>query len=196
MKVFIVYCHPSEDSFTKNMCDAFIKGITDSGNEYIISDLYKMGFKTDMTEAEYLRDANYRTTPEVAEDVRAEQEKINSADAIAFIYPVFWSEAPAKLVGWFDRVWTYGFAYGEKTMKMLDKAVILCSAGNSIERLEQFGILESMKKVMLGDRLFGRAKQTDFIVFDSTSRENELREKNWNANLQKAYEIGKGLFHN
>ena len=178
------------------MCDAFIKGITDSGNEYIISDLYKMGFKTDMTEEEYLRDANYRTTPDVAEDVRAEQEKINSADAIAFIYPVFWSEAPAKLVGWFDRVWTYGFAYGEKTMKMLDKAVILCSAGNFIERLEQFGILESMKKVMLGDRIFGRAKQTDFIAFDSTSRENELREKNWDANLQKAYEIGKGLFHN
>lgn len=44
MKVFIVYCHPSDNSFTKNMCDAFIKGITDSGNEYIISDLYKMGF--------------------------------------------------------------------------------------------------------------------------------------------------------
>ena len=109
---------------------------------------------------------------------------------------MFWTEAPAKLVGWFDRVWTYGFAYGEKTMKMLDKAVILCSAGNSIERLEQFGILESMKKVMLGDRLFGRARKTDFIVFDSTSRENELRVKNWDANLQKAYEIGKGLFHN
>ena len=32
MRVFIVYCHPSDDSFTKNMCDAFIKGITDSGN--------------------------------------------------------------------------------------------------------------------------------------------------------------------
>lgn len=33
-----------------------------------------------------------------------------------------------------------------------------------------------------------------FIVFDSTSRENELREKNWNMNLQKAYEKGKSLF--
>ncbi|MBR4403649.1 MAG: NAD(P)H-dependent oxidoreductase [Clostridiales bacterium] len=50
MKVFIVYCHPSEDSFTKNIRDAFIKGITDSGNEYIISDLYKMDFKADITE--------------------------------------------------------------------------------------------------------------------------------------------------
>ena len=178
MKIFIVYCHPSEDS----------------GNEYIISDLYKMGFQTDMTEEEYIRDANYRNTPNVAKDVLAEQEKINSSDAIAFIYPVFWTEAPAKLVGWFDRVWTYGFAYGEKTMKELDKAVILCSAGNSIELLEEYGLLDSMKRVMLGDRLFGRAKQMEFIVFDNTSRENELREKNWDANLQKAYEIGKGLF--
>ena len=195
MKVFIVYCHPSEDSFTKNMCDAFIKGITDSGNEYIISDLYKMGFQTDMTEEEYLRDANYRNTPDVAPDILAEQEKINSADAIVFIYPVFWTEAPAKLVGWFDRVWSYGFAYGEKTMKLLDKAVILCSAGNPIERLEEFGLLDSMKRVMLGDRLFGRAKQTEFIVFDNTSRENELREKNWDTNIQKVYELGKGFFN-
>ena len=194
MRVFIVYCHPSEDSFTKNMCDSFIKGVTDSGNEYIISDLYKMGFQTDMTEKEYLRDANYRNTPDVAEDVLLEQEKINSADAIAFIYPVFWTEAPAKLVGWFDRVWSYGFAYGEKTMKVLDKALIMCSAGNPIERLEEYGLLDSMKRVMLGDRLFGRAKQMEFIDFDNTSRENELREKNWDANLQKAYEIGKGLF--
>lgn len=194
MRVFVVYCHPSEDSFTKNMCHAFIRGIADSGNEYIISDLYKMGFQTDLMEEEYLRDANYRNTPNVAEDVLAEQEKINSADAIAFIYPVFWTEAPAKLVGWFDRVWSYGFAYGEKTMKVLDKAMILCSAGNPIERLEEFGLLDSMKRVMLGDRLFGRAKQMEFIVFDNTSRENALREKNWDVNLQKAYEIGKGLF--
>ena len=194
MKVFVVYCHPSENSFTKNMCDAFLRGVTDSGNEYILSDLYKMGFKTDMSEEEYLRDANYRDTPDVAEDVRAEQEKINSSDAIAFIYPVFWTEAPAKLVGWFGRVWSYGFAYGEKTMKLLDKAIILCSAGNPVERLRQFGLLDSMKRVMFGDRLFGRVKQTEFVVFDNTSRENELREKNWDANLQKAYEKGKTLF--
>ena len=194
MKVFVVYCHPSENSFTKNMCDAFLRGVTDSGNEYVLSDLYKMGFRTDMSEEEYLRDANYRDTPDVAEDVRAEQEKINSSDAIAFIYPVFWTEAPAKLVGWFDRVWSYGFAYGEKTMKLLDKAIILCSAGNPAERLRQFGLLDSMKRVMFGDRLFGRVKQTEFVVFDNTSRENELREKNWDANLQKAYEKGKTLF--
>ena len=79
MKVFVVYCHPSADSFTKHMCDAFIKGIADSGNEYILSDLYKMDFDPTMTEQEYLRDAYYRTTPDVSEDVLAEQKKINSS---------------------------------------------------------------------------------------------------------------------
>lgn len=195
MKAFIVYCHPSENSFTRNVRDSFIKGIVDSGNEYILSDLYKMNFKTDMTEEEYLRDACYQATPDPSDDVLAEQEKVNSADAIVFIYPVFWTEAPAKLVGWFDRVWTYGFAYGDsKTMKMLNKGLILCSAGNPLERLEQFGLLDSMRKVMLGDRLFGRVKQTEFVLFDNTSRENDLREKNWHQNLKKAYEKGKTLF--
>ena len=194
MKVFIVYCHPSEDSLTRHLRDAFIKGIADSGNEFVLSDLYAMGFKTDISEEEYLRDANYRNTPDVADDVKSEQEKINSADAIAFIYPVFWTEAPAKLVGWFDRVWTYGFAYGDKTMKMMKKAMILVSAGNPIERLESFGLLDSMKKVMFGDRLFGRAEKTEFVVFDSTSRENPLREANWDSNLEKAYEKGLTFF--
>ena len=195
MKAFIVYCHPSEDSFTSHVRDSFIKGIVDSGNEYILSDLYKMDFKSDMTEQEYLRDSNYRNTPDVAADILAEHEKISSADAIVFIYPVFWTEAPAKLVGWFDRVWSYGFAYGEnKKMKMLEKGLILCSAGNPLERLEQFGLLDSMKKVMLGDRLFNRVKQAELIVFDSTSRENPLREQNWDKNLEKAYEKGRTLF--
>ena len=130
----------------------------------------------------------------MAGDVIAEQEKINSSDAIVFIYPVFWTEAPAKLVGWFDRVWSYGFAYGEKTMKTLEKGLILCSAGNPLERLEEFGLLDSMKKVMLGDRLSDRVKQAEFVVFDSTSRENELRDANWDKHLNIAYEKGKNLF--
>ena len=194
MKALIVYCHPSEDSFTRQVRDAFIKGITDSGNEYILSDLYAMDFKTDMSEKEYIRDAHYRNTDDLAEDVLAEQEKVNAADAIVLIYPVFWTEAPAKLVGWFDRVWSYGFAYGDRRMKMLDKGLILCTAGNTRDRLEKFGLLESMRKVMFGDRLFSRIRQQEFVVFDGMTRECELREKNRAMNLETAYQKGKELF--
>lgn len=194
MKVFIVYCHPSEDSFTRHVRDAFIRGIVDAGHEYVLSDLYAMGFRTDMSEQEYLRDANYTTEPPLAADVLAEQEKVNAADAVAFIYPVFWTEAPAKLVGWFDRVWTYGFAYGERTMKTLDKALFLVTAGNKMERLVQFGLLDSMKKVMLGDRLFNRVRTSDFVVFDGMTKKLESRLEHWDTNLQTAYEKGRDLF--
>ena len=51
-----------------------------------------------------------------------------------------------------------------------------------------------MKKVMLGDRLFDRVRQAEFIVFDNTSREFGLREENWDRNLERAYEEGKNLF--
>lgn len=194
MKVFIVYCHPSEDSFTRHVRDAFIRGVVDAGHEYVLSDLYAMGFRTDMSEQEYLRDANYTTEPPLAADVLAEQAKINGADALAFIYPVFWTEAPAKLVGWFDRVWTYGFAYGERTMKTLDKALFLVTAGNKMERLVQFGLLDSMKKVMLGDRLFNRVRTSDFVVFDGMTKKLDSRQENWDANLQTAYRKGRELF--
>ena len=194
MKVFIVYCHPSEDSFTRHVRDAFIKGIVDSGQKYVLSDLYKMNFQTDMTESEYLRDAYYNEQPKLAEDVLAEQAKINSSDAIVFIYPVFWTEAPAKLVGWFDRVWTFGFAYGTKRMKLLDKALILATTGNTKKHLEDYRLLYSMKKVMLEDRLFEKVKQSDFVVFDGMSRELESRKANWEKYLEEAYNQGKDFF--
>src|SRR5574344_540879 len=196
MRAFIIYCHPSEDSFTRNVRDRFIKGIVDSGNTYILSDLYKMNFKTDMSEKEYLRDSHYEDTTDIADDVIEEQNKINESDALVFIYPVFWTEAPAKLVGWFDRVWTYGFAYGQKRLKMLEKGIILCTAGNTKDKLDKFGLLASMKKVMLGDRLFNRVKRTDFVVLDRMTRASNAREANWKKYLEVAYEKGRTLFIN
>ena len=193
MNVFIVYAHPSEKSFTYQIKNAFITGLEKAGHSYAVSDLYKMRFATDMTEAEYLRESSYNEDLPVPEDVLAEQEQINKCDGICFIYPVFWTEAPAKLVGWFDRVWTYGFAYGKnkKTMKMLEKALIICVAGHSQETLEDYGHLEAMRTVMLKDRLFDRAKHKEFIVFDSmTNFDEEVRKNYWNKHIAKAFEVG------
>lgn len=63
-----------------------------------------------------------------------------------------------------------------------------------MERLENFGILGSMKKVMIGDRFFGRAKESEFVVFPGMSRGLVSREQNFEKNLAAAYEKGKNLF--
>jgi NAD(P)H dehydrogenase (quinone) len=192
MKVFVVYCHPSEDSLTAALRDSFLRGLEDGGHSFVVSDLYRMNFKTDIDEDEYLREACYKRGDPVPEDVKTEQEKINAADAIAFIYPVFWSDAPAKLVGWFSRVWTFGFAYGEgRAMKQLEKALFLVSAGNTMDYFAETGILDAMKKVMLDDRIFDRAKRKEMFVFDGTSRETSRREEMREEFLAKAYRFGK-----
>ena len=196
MNVFIVYTHPSEDSFTRHARDSFIEGLKTAGHSYELSDLYKMSFQTDMSEAEYLRETNYNLQAPLTDDVIAEHHKINSSDAIAFIYPVFWTEAPAKLVGWFNRIWTYGFAYGHenRSMKQFEKALVMCIAGHSLYRLKEYGHYDAMKTVMLGDRIFDRAKSKEFIVLDAMSKYDvEAHEVNWDRNLKAAFNAGHTL---
>ena len=69
MKVLIIFCHPSKDSFTYEVKEAFIKGLESAGHSYEISDLYADGFNPVMSEQEYIREGFYNLDSPVAEDV-------------------------------------------------------------------------------------------------------------------------------
>jgi len=56
--------------------------------------------------------------------------------------------------------------------------------------LEELGLLGSMKKVMLGDRLYNRVKESDFVVFGGMSKALESRRTNWDKYLEIAYRKG------
>ena len=197
MNVLIVYCHPSKNSFTHTVKESYVQGLKDAGHQVVISDLYAGGFNPVMSEAEYIREGFYKLEEPVAEDVREEQKKINNADVIAFIYPDFWTASPAMLEGWFQRVWTYGFAYGNQpSMKTLNKAIFLITMGGSLKdeiRREQ---LQAMKTIMIGDRIRNRAKECEVHVFDEMTRgygNDENRERRTSEFSQKAYELGKNI---
>ena len=104
MKVLVVFCHPSKNSFTNTIKEAFINGLEAAGHSYEVSDLYADKFNPIMSEEEYIREGFYQLNKPIKDDVLKEQSKINSADAIAFIYPDFWTASPAMLEGWFQRV--------------------------------------------------------------------------------------------
>ena len=197
MKVLVVYCHPSKNSFTHMIKESFIRGLEDAGHSYEVSDLYAQGFNPVMSESEYIREGFYRLEDPVEKDILNEQAKINSADIVVFIYPDFWTASPAMLEGWFQRVWTYGFAYGDKpSMKTLEKAMFLITMGGSLKddiRLQQ---LEAMKTVMVGDRIRNRAKKCEVYAFDEMTRGygNDInREERIETFSQRAYDLAKGL---
>lgn len=85
---------------------------------------------------------------------------------------MFWTEAPAKLIGWFDCVWTYSFAYGERKIKKLKKAIFLVVAGHTLEHLKEYGHYDAMKTVILEDRIFDRAKSKVMIILYGTAKIN------------------------
>ena len=48
----------------------------------------------------------------IPKDVLEQQRKVSAAQALVFVSPVWFVGFPAILKGWFDRVFTLGFAFG------------------------------------------------------------------------------------
>ncbi|SEK48175.1 NAD(P)H dehydrogenase (quinone) [Aquimarina amphilecti] len=176
MNILIIYCHPSKNSYTYEILQQLKSNLKKEHIDFEIFDLYKMNFKTDMSEEEYRRESYANLDIPVAKDVLKEHQKINKADCIIFLYPVWWSDCPAKLKGWFDRVYSVGYAYGtdeikdkSKVMKKIPKGIVICTAGHSNAFLDEIGITKSMKNVMLDDRLGKRFNKKEMIVLGGTA---------------------------
>ncbi|KAF2078842.1 NAD(P)H-dependent oxidoreductase [Flavobacterium sharifuzzamanii] len=172
MNVLIVYAHPSKKSYTFQVLER-LKSVLGNENWHIeVSDLYGSNFISDMSEAEYEREGFVKTQLPIPQDVLNEQEKIEKADCIIFLYPVWWSDCPAKLKGWFDRVYSVGYAYGQnetsRKMKTIPYGLAICTAGHPNEFLLEIEMAQSMEKIMLEDRLGKRFTHKEMIILGGT----------------------------
>jgi NAD(P)H dehydrogenase (quinone) len=143
MNILIVYAHPAPDSFDCRMKDKAIEVLVGDGHQVQLSDLYAMGFKaesdagdfTDPIEpavcnfqSEQIHAAKNHT---FSPDILQEQQKILWSECIIFQFPMWWYSAPAILKGWFDRVLTYGFAYGQGHSLVGRRAILVVTTGGA-----------------------------------------------------------------
>ncbi|WP_349956381.1 NAD(P)H-dependent oxidoreductase [Rhizobium sp. ZPR3] len=110
MHALIVVAHPNPDSFSHSIAAEVAEGVTASGAAFEIADLAAEGFDPRFTAADIA--AHLREGPS-PEDVVAEQARIDRADALVLVYPVYWWSMPGLLKGWIDRVFSNGWAYDE-----------------------------------------------------------------------------------
>ncbi|MEV4641031.1 NAD(P)H-dependent oxidoreductase [Actinoplanes sp. NPDC049548] len=192
-QVHVVYAHPSDRSFTREVLDAFVGGLDDAGHSRTVSDLYAMQFRSELSADEYERESGHRPDARVPDDVAGEHARLDAAEVWAFVYPVWWADCPARLKGWFDRVWTAGFAYKPGTVRAARKAFVLCTAGYSIAELEESGCYQAMRTVMVTDRIGARARSSEFVVFGGSVQ----RDGAWAAvkaeHLAHAAELGRSI---
>jgi len=195
MHLYILFAHPAPESFCREVLKSFVRGLEDAGHSYEICDLYQVGFPSEMDCLQYAREVGGDTQALLPADVRDQHEKLALSNAVVFIYPVWWSDCPAKLKGWFDRVWAYGYAYfyekdgARKSLILPRRALVICSAGHTEEHLERTGIASSMRCIMLEDRLRNvgfddvRMEILGGMMPDDPTYRSE--------NLRRAYRLGK-----
>ena len=145
MKVLIVYAHPNSSSFNRAILEVVENGLKAAGHEIKLKDLYAEGFNP-LLGREDLAAENQRDLPA---DIQREQQTLLWAEGLVFIYPLWWFDRPAILKGWFDRVFTHGFAfrYADEGMEGLlnhGKALVVVTTGGSIEEFERIGAREHL----------------------------------------------------
>ncbi|EKM0377469.1 NAD(P)H-dependent oxidoreductase [Cronobacter turicensis] len=112
MHALIVVSHPLASSLTHRVAHALAEGITSthSENSADIADLTREGFNPVFNESDY---AAFMKTAPLPPDVAREQARIDNADALVLVFPVYWWSMPGLLKGWIDRVFANGWAYEE-----------------------------------------------------------------------------------
>jgi NAD(P)H dehydrogenase (quinone) len=124
---------PRRDSYSGAVLDAFLAGLTEDGHTAEVADLYREGFEARFQSEDY---SQFRGAA-MPEDIRREQARVDRADALAFVFPVWWWSFPAVLKGWIDRVfsegWAYNFEPGMSRGRLRDRPTLLLGTGGSRE---------------------------------------------------------------
>ena len=106
--VLVITSNPDPGSLTDTAGDVFAQGARSAGADVDVLDLYDAGFNPVYTLADR---RHYLGRGPVPRDVASIQDRLEKADVIAIIFPVYWYTMPAMVKGLFDRVICRGFAY-------------------------------------------------------------------------------------
>jgi len=145
MNQLIILAHPKQDSFSVTLKEQYQREMIKNGDKVKIRDLYKMKFNPVLNEEELANNNNGDTSADIA----VEQNYIDWADQLTFIFPLWWNAFPAILKGYIDRVFTNGFAFRitengpEGILKK--KVRLITTAGMTEESLQNSGVYESLK---------------------------------------------------
>ena len=105
----IVTAHPVEHSLSHSLADRIAATLREQGTQVEIADLHAEGFNPTMSRPDL--DLYHGDPTALPEDILREQQRVERAEMLVFVFPVYWWSVPALLKGWCDRVLTLNWAY-------------------------------------------------------------------------------------
>ncbi|WP_095077017.1 NAD(P)H-dependent oxidoreductase [Pseudomonas sp. Irchel s3h17] len=193
MHALIVIAHHDSRSLTHSLAKQVAKGVSsDPNNSFEIADLSAQAFDPRFTTNDLA--VHHREAPPPA-DVTAEQTRIDRADALVLVYPIYWWSMPALLKGWIDRVFTNGWAFDfnpETTLvkKLRHLRVHLVAVGGADEgTYARHGYADAMR-TQIEHGIFdycGACVVTSELMLESENRDPIFH-------LEAARTLGRNLF--
>lgn len=163
-RALVVLAHPRSDSVTARSADLVHRKLKAAQYEVDLLDLYAEDFDPRVTTADEPDWADREKT--YSPEVHAHMARIEAADVIVVVFPVWWFSLPAIVKGWIDRVWNYGFAYGRSEPRLAGKRMLwLGLAGGSSAGYAEVGLAEMMDlQLRVGISNFCGIGDADFVL--------------------------------
>jgi len=113
------------------------------------ADLYREGFNPVMTARDMEQFNDVPLIPELSD----EQKRVERCDALCLVFPIWWFAMPAMMKGWFDRVWSAGWAYTWKhdpqgSLLAPRPCTMLIPAGASQAMEDEWGCLDRLEHIL------------------------------------------------
>jgi NAD(P)H dehydrogenase (quinone) len=108
MKVLLLFSHPVESSFGAAVHETARAALVAAGHEVDDCDLYAEGFDPVLSRQDRL---TYHSHPENMELVADYCQRLDRAEALVMVTPIWNFGYPAILKGYFDRVWLPGVSF-------------------------------------------------------------------------------------
>jgi NAD(P)H dehydrogenase (quinone) len=193
MHALIVLSHPGPTSLSHEIAARVGEGVSQagSGDTFEIADLTAEGFDPRFSAGDFAAHRGKSVSPV---DVVVEQARIERANTLVLVFPVYWWAMPGLLKGWIDRVFSNGWAYDDssgKVVKMLGHLPVhlVGIGGADAGTYQRHGYFDAMKT------------QIDHGIFDycgapvvTSEMLLESDEENQAANLEAAEAIGRKIF--
>ncbi|SDY85850.1 NAD(P)H dehydrogenase (quinone) [Saccharopolyspora shandongensis] len=172
MHSLVVVAHPDVASLTHGLAREVTAALSDDGRSAELVDLTAEAFDPRFTAADLL---HYRDEGPTPLDVVGEQARLDRAQQLVLVFPVYWWSMPALLKGWIDRVfingWAFEYAPAGRLLPKLDQLSVhlLAVAGGDVDGYERHGYSNALR-TQIEHGIFGfcgASIASTRIVYDS-----------------------------
>ena len=178
-KILIIFAFPEKSGLAETLAEYYVRGVKESGKgEVSLINLSEIEFDPILW-------GGYNTSEPLEKSLREAQKEIKKADHLTFFYPLWWSDMPALLKGFLEKVLLPGFAFrfesegGIKKLLTGKNARLVVTMHSSPEEYMQMTDGASDKIFSEGILNFCGIKTTGVNHIGPVYKANEQQKNNW-----------------